>query len=81
MVAEAMWGGWVAGLTENKTKPSSLGLAELGNVLFCFINFYFMFHITFSDMFSGWLISPNEVNNNLGVKKAETRQSVVDTIL
>ena len=24
-------GGWVAGLTENKTKPSSWGLAELGN--------------------------------------------------
>ena len=26
-----MW--WVAGLTENKTKPSSWGLAELGNKL------------------------------------------------
>jgi hypothetical protein len=27
------WGrGWVAGLAENKTKPSSLGLAELGNI-------------------------------------------------
>ena len=25
-------GVWVAGLTENKTKPSSLGLAELGNM-------------------------------------------------
>ena len=31
MVAEDMW--WVAGLTENKTKPSSWGLAELGNKL------------------------------------------------
>jgi hypothetical protein len=26
-------GGWVAGLTENKTKPSSWGLAELGKKL------------------------------------------------
>ena len=25
-----MW--WVAGLTKNKTKPSSWGLAELGNI-------------------------------------------------
>ena len=31
MVAEDMW--WVAGLTENKTKPSRWGLAELGNKL------------------------------------------------
>ena len=33
MVAEAMWGGWVARLTENKTKPASWGLAELDNKL------------------------------------------------
>ena len=26
-------GGWVAGLPENKTKPSSWGLAELGNIV------------------------------------------------
>ena len=26
-----MVSGWVAGLTENKTEPSSWGLAELGN--------------------------------------------------
>ena len=26
-------GGWVAGLTETKAKPSSWGLAELGNIL------------------------------------------------
>ena len=32
MVAEDMWEG--AGLTENKTKPSSWGLAELDNKLF-----------------------------------------------
>ena len=31
MVAEDMW--WVAGLTETKAKPSSWGLAELGNKL------------------------------------------------
>ena len=29
-------GGSVAGLTENMTKPSSWGLAELGNNIFCF---------------------------------------------
>ena len=28
-----MVGGWVAGLTENKTKSSSWSLAELGNIL------------------------------------------------
>ena len=33
MVVQDMWGGWVAGLTENKTKPASWGLAELGNKL------------------------------------------------
>ena len=31
MVARAMW--WVDGLSENKTKPASWGLAELGNKL------------------------------------------------
>ena len=30
--AQDMW--WVAGITENKTKPTSWGLAELGNYLF-----------------------------------------------
>ena len=28
LVAQAMW--WVAGLSDNKTKPASWGLAELG---------------------------------------------------
>ena len=40
MIAQAMWQWlctvqamwWVAGLTENKTKPASWGLAELGNI-------------------------------------------------
>ena len=31
------WGS-VAGLTENKTKPSSWGLAELGNIYICLHN-------------------------------------------
>jgi hypothetical protein len=31
VVAQAIW--WVAGLSENKTKPASWSLAELGNKL------------------------------------------------
>ena len=31
-------GGWVAGLTENKTKPPSWGLAELGKILYALLH-------------------------------------------
>ena len=51
--------GWVAGLTETKTKPASWGLAELGNISNSFLidNFAFFLQIFASNFnyFNPWL--------------------------